>query len=168
MITGSNVLVWPAWTQAELRRAAALPLATWQAWGGTLELTQAQRAARLERLAATEQHQRALAIERAAAAARAEILLTESLTAAQAAELQQTNAFHLTTIAADGTRRRYRIRRGRAGNVDQLDDAGRVLKRLCIHPTLAVPDADTMLAQKLLLETDEATFLRVANHTLVR
>lgn len=33
----------------------------------------------------------------------------------------------------------------------------------CAHPGELVPDADTMLAQKLMLEADEPAFLRVAN-----
>lgn len=54
--------------------------------------------------------------------------------------------------------------RGRHGNVDQVDDSGRRIKRLCVHPVEGVPDADTMLAQKLFLEGSEEELLRVANH----
>lgn len=58
----------------------------------------------------------------------------------------------------------YRIRKGRSGNVEQMhDDSERVHKVLCAHPNVYCPNYDTMLAQKLMLETDEAAFLAVAN-----
>lgn len=38
-------------------------------------------------------------------------------------------------------------------------------KLYCIHPTEHVPQADTMLAQKLMIETDEEEFLKTANMT---
>ena len=39
------------------------------------------------------------------------------------------------------------------------------IKTLCAHPTVRVPDADNMLAQKLYLESNEEEFLRIANHS---
>jgi hypothetical protein len=41
----------------------------------------------------------------------------------------------------------------------RLDDG----VRFCAHPETDLPDADTMLAQKLMLEADEAGFLAIAN-----
>lgn len=58
---------------------------------------------------------------------------------------------------------RYRIRKGRVGNVDVVSKEGRVTHALCAHPMIAVPDFDTMLAQKLALETDDESFCRTAN-----
>lgn len=153
----STAVTWGNWTTQNM-------VHIWSAWEQTRELTQEERAARAQRLAATEQRDRALAVEQAAARARAEILLKESLSDAQRAELAKSHAFHLETVQPDGSRKRYRIRRGRSGNVDQVDAQGKVLRSFCIHPIMPVPDADTMLAQKLLLEADEATFLSVANH----
>jgi hypothetical protein len=40
-----------------------------------------------------------------------------------------------------------------------------MIKRLCSHLIELVPDADTMLAQKLHLECNEDAFLRIANHS---
>lgn len=57
----------------------------------------------------------------------------------------------------------YRIRQGIAGNIYLLDKEKQV-KRYCIHPD-GIPEEDCMLAQKLLLEADETTFLRTANVT---
>jgi hypothetical protein len=103
--------------------------------------------------------------ERDLAKARAERLLVEALSPKQAEELQAKGHFHLDVHSKDGARRTYRINRGRARNVQQVDTGGRVIKHLCAHPTMLVPDADTMLAQKLWLETAEEEFLRVANHS---
>lgn len=104
--------------------------------------------------------------ERAKARERAEKLLRESLSPEQLEELSLKGHFHLETIAASGERRRYRINRGRSRNVQQVDrSSGLVLKTLCAHPIELVPDADTMLAQKLFLEASEEEFLRVANHS---
>ncbi len=46
-----------------------------------------------------------------------------------------------------------------------LDDKGQERVSYCIHPVEDVPAADKALAQKLLLETDEAAFLATANAT---
>jgi hypothetical protein len=119
-------------------------------------------AARVER----EARYLAESLERERAKARAQILLREHLTDEQKAELAEKKYFSLGVIdSKSGERRTYRIHQGRAGNVEQVDDNGRRLKRFCIHPNISCPDEDTMLAQKLWLETQEAEFLRVANHS---
>lgn len=103
--------------------------------------------------------------EQAQARERAEKLLQEALSAEQRAQLADKGYFELVTLSTGGARRRYRIKRGQAGNIQQLDESGRVLKRLCAHPREVVPDADAMLAQKLWLEAREEEFLRIANHS---
>lgn len=60
---------------------------------------------------------------------------------------------------------RYRIEHGRAGNVFQLDKAGKKTARFCIHPDEYIPDEDTVLAQKLFLQHNEQAFLSKANKT---
>jgi hypothetical protein len=57
----------------------------------------------------------------------------------------------------------YRIHEGRAMNVKQLRP-GQPVATLCAFPR-GVPMGDVLLAQKLMLETDEAGFLRVAHRT---
>ena len=101
--------------------------------------------------------------ERDKAQVRAEKLLRENLSAAQLAELVAQNRFTLRTLQPDGSQRIYRIERGRSRNIAEVDDVGAVIRRLCAHPVEAVPDADTMLAQKLWLEADEEAFRRIAN-----
>jgi len=103
--------------------------------------------------------------ERAKAREKAEILLREHLLPKQKEELSLHGHFHVEIIARSGERRRYRIERGRSRNIKQVTADGRIIKTLCAHPVMDVPDADTMLAQKLYLEAEEDEFLRIANHS---
>lgn len=97
--------------------------------------------------------------ERQAAQRKAAALLRRQLTREQRQQFEETQAFEVTTPSG----RRYRIRRGRSANIDVLGPNGEVTHRLCIHPGEMVPDEDTMVAQKLMLETAEADVLRIAN-----
>lgn len=92
---------------------------------------------------------------------RAETLLRMFLTEEQLAELERNKCFHVT--APSGTC--YQIGRGRMGNVSELGEGGKKIRRYCIHPHENIPDPDTMLAQKLMLETDENLFKEIANVT---
>lgn len=103
--------------------------------------------------------------ERARAKGRAEVLLREALNPKQREQLKVHGFFDLEAVRPSGDRRIYRIRRGRSRNVQQITPDGQVLKTLCAHPVVDCPDADTMLAQKLWLETKEDEFLRLANHS---
>ena len=91
---------------------------------------------------------------------RAEKLLRSCLSPQQQDELERLHHFHLIV-----GNKRYRINRGRSRNIQLIDETGKVVKHLCAHPREYVPDADTMLAQKLMLETDEESFLKIANHS---
>lgn len=102
--------------------------------------------------------------EREVAKQKAEALLLSMLDPEQTKELQEKNSFVLVSELAN----RYRIRRGRSMNVDQLDTEGKKIATLCAHPREAVPDADTMVAQMLMLTNHEQDFLRVANRSPVR
>lgn len=61
-----------------------------------------------------------------------------------------------------GVNRLYRIHKGRSMNVC-LMEKGKARFNYCIHPSDAVPNPDTMLAQFLMLTTNEKRFLEVAN-----
>jgi hypothetical protein len=92
---------------------------------------------------------------------RAEVLLLRYLSDKQKEDLRTKNYF-LVEVGGET----YKIMRGFAGNVKMLDKAtGREAKSFCIHPHERVPDADAMLAQKLLLEADTEKFLKIANVT---
>ena len=64
--------------------------------------------------------------------------------------------------------KRYRIYRGTAQNVFEIDDAGELKLGLCFIPSGELVAGDVMLAQKIALETDESGALAVANRFLPR
>src|SRR5215212_6839975 len=84
---------------------------------------------------------------------RAEALLWAWLSPAQRQQYRARRWFEVTTASG----RRYRILRG---GVVRLDPRG---SGYCIEATSPVPVADEMLANKLLLETDERRFLATAH-----
>jgi anaerobic selenocysteine-containing dehydrogenase len=109
-----------------------------------------------ERWARTDAESKAAAAE---AKRKARVILEENLTDGQRKQLADGDWFEVVT--PKGT---YRIRTGISGNVDRYVK-GRATDRYCIHPTETVPAEDNMLIQKLLLETDEDAFLRIANRS---
>lgn len=126
-----------------------------------------------EQIAAAEvQRAQQLRIDRKARAHRrlakikAENLLLRHLTPDQAKDLKKWGFFKLY-VNKDGEQKVYRIRRGSVQNIDLVRELpnGMVqpITTLCAHPYADVPDADTMLIQKLMLETNEKQFLGIAN-----
>jgi len=99
--------------------------------------------------------------ERRAAQARARALLLSALTPEQQAQYATDLAF--LVHSPDG--RIFRIRRGRARNIQELNQAGEVIAHYCAHPAELVPDEDTMLTQLLYLQNDPDPFLRIANRS---
>jgi len=57
---------------------------------------------------------------------------------------------------------RYRIWRSKLINIEQIGRDGYVMHRLCAGPEGDLPVGDVMLAQKLMLESDETAFLQTA------
>jgi hypothetical protein len=92
-------------------------------------------------------------VRRRHARLRAEALLWAWLSPAQRRQYRARRWFEVTTASG----RRYRILRG---GVVRLDPRG---SGYCIEATSPVPVADEMLANKLLLETDERRFLATAH-----
>lgn len=90
---------------------------------------------------------------------KAERLLISQLNAVQLQQLKDMDAFMVELQT-----KRYKVRRGQ--KVIELDKEGKQVAQYCIHPSdYNIPAADVMLSQKLLLEHDEAAFLRIANRT---
>lgn len=103
--------------------------------------------------------------EKAAARDRAMVLLQGHLDDIQRHDLANKGFFDLDVISQDGSRKKYRINRKWSQNIQQIDPNGRVLETLCIHPRMQVPVEDSMLTQKLMLESGlEQELLRIANH----
>jgi hypothetical protein len=100
-------------------------------------------------LATPLRHFRDALLRRRQARMRAEALLWAWLSSAQRRQYRARRWFEVTTASG----RRYRILRG---GVVRLHPRG---SGYCIEATSPVPVADEMLANKLLLETDERRFL---------
>jgi hypothetical protein len=112
-----------------------------------------------EEKAVREVQEAALATKRAAAAeVKAEELLLMCLSDAQREQYLKVGYIEINTDTAN-----YRIKKGWSKNIEKIAKDGKTECYYCIHPTIAVPEADNMLAQKLMLETDEANFLLKAN-----
>lgn len=177
-ITASPWVHWAsnytASTTATYANTIAATNTTWSLWSSGVQTyrpayvsppppeTEEQRAARRERAAAYEAREQIRKAARRVAISKADALLESLLDDMQRAQLAQDSAFLLRSQSG----KIYRLRKGRSGNVDEIDAEGRVVAVYCAHPALDVPDGDTVVAQKLMLEADEAAFLKIANrHT---
>jgi hypothetical protein len=87
-------------------------------------------------------------------------LLRAWLTPEQATQWDARKEFEV--VGCD-TGTRYRIRRGTAMNVHQLDCMGRDVARWCFTPQGGVVTGDVLLSQKIALETMEREVLAIAN-----
>jgi len=92
-------------------------------------------------------------------------LMRDWLSPDQRAEFDDTGTFEV--VGCDSGKR-YRIYRGTAQNVFEVDDSGELKLGLCFTPYGNLVAGDAMLAQKIALETDESTALAVANRFLPR
>jgi len=122
-----------------------------------IEETEEQRAER-------EQRQRDEAAKDAARRKRARELLVDVLNPEQREQFEKDGHFELLVNG-----RLYRVRPER--RVELLDlKSKRTLSYYCVHPDLThyLPAEDVALAQMLLLQSDEATFLATANMTLAQ
>lgn len=184
----TNTNVWPIWAS---ETSSGSTDGTWRTWITTysnsasttanlITPTLYQRVERqhvpvdpaVEAAARVEREQRAAAYEaarveeaRRAALAdeRAMRLLVSVLSEQQQRDLAAHDYFF---VDAPVSGRRYRIDKGRSGNVKVIDrQTGVWTESLCIHQRENVPVADTMLIQKLLIETAEDAFRETANIT---
>jgi hypothetical protein len=104
-------------------------------------------------LATPLRHFRDALLRRRQARMRAEALLWAWLSPAQRKQYGARRWFEVTTTSG----RRYRVLRGGVVRVDRRGSG------YCVEATTPVPVADEMLANKLLLETDERRFLATAH-----
>jgi hypothetical protein len=170
----SSTIVWNYWvTTSDITTSSSA--STWGQWivdgqcfqatSTRDERTAEQRQADDARFAAERQEIQRRADEeharRLAATEKARALLLSMLDTKQKETLHKQRFFE---VVAKHSRRRYRIHHGTHGNVRLLDDNGREVTRYCGQPT-GVPTEDSMLAQKLQIEHDEAEFVRLSNAT---
>jgi|SRR3954453_18416587 len=90
---------------------------------------------------------------------RALALMREWLSSAQREQYDRVGYFD---VVGSYSGRRYRIRRGTAANVYELDEFDHPVTGWCFMPREALPTGDVMLAQKIALENDERSALAVA------
>jgi hypothetical protein len=86
-------------------------------------------------------------------------LLKEWLSPEQLAQFETRRYFD---VVGRHSGKRYRIRYGTATNIHQLNRAGHPEAGWCFVPGESLVAGDVMLAQKIALETDEASALAVA------
>lgn len=171
--TATTALIYQTWTTANTTAPQAIAWAGWNRITGRPErpypapvvLTEQQEQERTQERRRADERWRNKQRERAAAAKRAERLLLATLNKDQRATWERDRTFVVSS--ADGERR-YLIGPGITGNVARLGADGQPDARYCIHPRESLPEADVHLAQKLMLETDEAAFERIANVTQIR
>jgi hypothetical protein len=158
--------VWVSWTTDSTGAVREVRSSQVPVSGGYV--TPALSAAQREQREADNERWRLQREERARkreeADTRAAELLMDHLTEEQKGDMQRDGFFF---VQSKRPGRKYRLRHGRMGNVDVMEE-GRVLHRLCAHPAVDVPNEDTRLAQKLMLEHMEDVFIGKANVHAVR
>lgn len=99
--------------------------------------------------------------KKAEALQRANDLLMMCLSGRQRSDWRKHSFFEVRSQSG----KTFRITNGYSMNVHELDENGRAVRTHCIVPKgVEVPVPDQLLMQKLMLETNEAEFMRVANH----
>ncbi|SRR6266536_2082620 len=91
---------------------------------------------------------------------RAEALLRELLDDQQ---LEQWKIHRCVDVYGQKTHQLYRLTKARIGNVFHVDETDRRVAEYCIHYPSSIPIEDQIIAQKLMIETDEDAFLQIAN-----
>jgi hypothetical protein len=87
-------------------------------------------------------------------------LLKEWLSPEQRAQFDAEGQFD---VCGSDTGRRYRIRYGTSANIYEVNEGGRLGAGWCFVPAGGLVAGDVMLAQKIALESSEASALAVAN-----
>ena len=171
--TATSVIdtTWGCWANSTATTTAG-SATTWMRWmsdgttSGNYVVTQPAQLSK-EQLAVVKQQQAEfnkaqaeLQAKQKHAKAKAEQLLVEHLTEEQEKAWKENRAIFVTAKSG----RRFKIREGRAGNIEEINADGKAIRSFCVHvEPYNVPDADNVLAQKLALEHNEEALLRVAN-----
>ena len=161
-VSASSGSVWRAWNNQYVLVHGASTSNTYQVSGPALPPPSAEQVeARRRREEEIRVQQDQILKDQKVAKKRARVLLLRHLTPEQRRAMKRSG--HFKVLAQSGNMYIIETTHGQARNVKQVSKEGRVLKTLCAHPESHVPDEDAFLAQKLLLESAEQEFLRVAN-----
>jgi hypothetical protein len=144
-----NTVIWPSWHDEVV--CPTLIQERIEAENARLE--------ELRRVETERYEQRKLSTEKA------NQILLEHLTPDQREMVEKNGWF---VIEGGKTGKIYRIgSKSIAGNVEELDEKGKVIAKYCCHLPHQYPQSDHLLTQKLMLEWDEEEFLRKANKSNV-
>lgn len=123
--------------------------------------TDKQKQARLAREAEWKRQEEERKRKEAEALQRAEDLLMLQLSERQQSDWKEYKAFDVVSQSG----KRFRITNQHSGNVREYDAEGKHVFNHCIVSRECVPLPDQLVMQKLMLEYQEADFMRIANHT---
>lgn len=167
--TGSTATVtmnpWPIWVNA------STPTTTTETWGEWVSVSDGsviQRVAPSVEQLAEQDRIRTVRItanakrvqEGKLRQSKAVKLLREVLDRKQKKEFDKNRQFYVRGGVSGNL---YRVKHGRAGNVEMLDRNKQVKETFCIHPRIWCPNEDTMLTQKIMIEHMEDQFRSEAN-----
>lgn len=110
-----------------------------------------------ERLASERFNREVLQTNKLNAQEKAKQLLIENLNNSQRLQYTKFGYFYVTGQSG----KRYQITKGKNINIYVLENK-RIVTRLCAHPRIDCPIEDTMLIQKIMLESNEKHFLSIA------
>jgi hypothetical protein len=169
-ISTAQYHIWQTWTTNATTTSTLITIdqdGIWTGWHPRAPIPHAIHTPTPEEVAALEQQRQeaharweAEQTARQEAEVRAEALLLAHLTDQQRTDYLEKGYFDMP---GERGRHTYRLWKGSAGNVKRLNARGTEVMSYCIHPREHLPHSDVVLAQKLLLETAEAEFLRLAN-----
>jgi hypothetical protein len=91
---------------------------------------------------------------------RAQHLLSEMLSSEELTELSQKGYLRVRSPSREN--RVYHVPQHQG--MVSVYEAGALSERLCVGATSYIPEGDTVLMHKLMIEGDEEEYLRVANH----
>lgn len=165
--TASSTAAWTIWTSetgtsASVQNSYSHDTATaWTVWIGSLnnetivydqkateEVRKREEKLRIEREKQAKERER-----------KAYLFLMLCLNNFQKQQFEKNNYFDLEVVGG----RKYRINKGQCRNIQELDKDGKKIRTLCFHPKDNLHDYDAMAIQKLALEADEESALKVAN-----
>jgi hypothetical protein len=161
--TTSTTAVWSAWTDSTVTYTATAAGTIWYAWNASTSSSYATRPqlnpAEVEARRKRDEEARR---KRESAHMKAEALLKAHLSDGQRESFEKAGHFE---VISPSSRRRYKVARS---VVYEVNEKGEHLRSFCIHPRINHPEADNMLAKKLMIEAEESEFLRIANVTNLR
>jgi len=166
-ISPTSVDVWTGWVTATGTAGTASNVTITAPWSDWVENAYVVNRVRIvshpqptaQEAEATRQRIEMSRLKKKDAKEKALALLRGALDQKQLEDLKKHNYFYVRSPSG----KLYRIDEGRAGNVKLVDENKKRIKTYCAHPREYVPNHDTMLVQKIMLEHKEKDFLRIAN-----